>query len=112
MHSADKAGQDAGELAGVDPVGVAATNDVDEILALRPDCVCYTATADQRPIEALEDLAKILRAGINVVSSSMVMLVYPHNADAGVRRSAARGVRGGQLRRSSPRASTRASPTT
>ena len=81
VHSADKAGRDAGELAGVDPVGVAASNDVEEILALKPDCVCYTATADQRPFEALEDLAKILAAGINVVSSSMVMLVYPHNAD-------------------------------
>ena len=81
VHSADKAGMDAGELAGVDAVGVAATNDPDEVIALQPDCVCYTATADQRPNEALEDLTKILRAGINVVSSSMVMLVYPHNAD-------------------------------
>ena len=81
VHSGDKAGKDAGELAGVDAVGVAATNDPDEIIALHPDCVCYTATADQRPNEALEDLVKILRAGINVVSSSMVMLVYPHNAD-------------------------------
>ena len=81
VHSADKAGRDAGELAGLDAVGVAATNDVDEILALKPDCVCYTATADQRPNEALEDLTKILRSGCNIVSSSMVMLVYPHNAD-------------------------------
>lgn len=81
VHSAEKAGRDAGELAGVDAVGVTATNDPDEIIALRPDCVCYTATADQRPNEALEDLTKILRAGINVVSSSLVMLVYPHNAD-------------------------------
>ena len=82
VHSADKAGRDAGELAGVGPVGVTATNDVDELLALQPDCVCYTATADQRPFEALEDLEKILASGANVVSSSMVMMVYPHTADA------------------------------
>src|SRR5688572_12715794 len=85
VHSDDKVGRDAGELAGVGPVGVAATNDVDALLALKPDCVCYTATADQRPTEALEDLTRILRAGVNIVSSSMVMLVYPHNADDWVR---------------------------
>ncbi len=81
VHSEDKVGRDAGELAGVAATGVAATNDVEALLALQPDCVCYTATADQRPNEALEDLTRILRTGSNVVSSSMVMLVYPHNAD-------------------------------
>ena len=81
VHSPDKAGRDAGELAGVDPVGVTATNSVDEVLALGADCVCYTATADQRPFEALEDIAMILRSGANVVCSSLVMMVYPHNAD-------------------------------
>ena len=84
VHSEAKAGRDAGELCGVDPVGIAATNSVDDILGLRPDCVCYTATADQRPFEAIDDVAKILRAGINVVSSSLVMLVYPHTADPGI----------------------------
>ena len=81
VHSEDKAGKDAGELAGVDPVGVVATNDADEVLALNPDCVCYTATADLRPMEALEDLTKILRSGANVVSSSLVFLVYPPTAE-------------------------------
>ena len=84
VHSESKAGRDAGELAGVDPVGVAASNDTDEIIALAPDCVCYTATADQRPFEAIEDVARILRSGINVVSSSLVMLVDPHGADPGL----------------------------
>ena len=83
VHNSDKAGKDAGELAGVEPVGVTATNDVAQILALQADCVCYTATADLRPMEALEDLARILRSGTNIVSSSMVMLVYPHNAEPG-----------------------------
>ncbi len=30
VHSEDKAGRDAGELCGLDPVGVVATNDVDD----------------------------------------------------------------------------------
>jgi len=73
-----KAGRDAGELAGLGrELGVAATQDADALLAMRPDCVVYTAMADVRIFEALEDLAKILRAGVNVVSSSPVFLQYP-----------------------------------
>ena len=34
-----KAGRDAGELCGVAPVGIAAINSVDEIVALPADCV-------------------------------------------------------------------------
>src|SRR5438874_12785375 len=57
VHSPDKAGHDAGELAGVGAVGVKATNDVDEILGLDADVVSYMATADLRPWEAADDLA-------------------------------------------------------
>ena len=63
VHSADKAGRDAGELVGIDPVGVTATNDVDALLALDADCVCYTATADLRPGEAIADMARIAASG-------------------------------------------------
>src|SRR4029077_94856 len=57
VHSPDKAGRDAGELVGIEPLGITATNDVDELLALNADCVVYTATADLRPGEAIEDIA-------------------------------------------------------
>jgi hypothetical protein len=77
VHSADKAGKDAGELAGLAPNGVLATNDVDALLALDADAVCYTATADLRPGEAIKDLARILASGKNVVSSSVVSMIYP-----------------------------------
>ena len=39
--SPDKVGRDVGELCGIDPLGVTATDDVDALLALRPDCVVY-----------------------------------------------------------------------
>ena len=39
VHSADKAGKDVGELIGTEPLGVTATNSVDEILALDADAV-------------------------------------------------------------------------
>jgi len=76
-HSAEKAGRDAGTLCGRGPTGVKATNDAAALLAMDADCVCYTATADLRPFEAIEDLCRILAAGKNVVSSSVVPLVHP-----------------------------------
>lgn len=78
VSSESKVGKDAGELAGLGrSLGVAATNDADELLASKPDAVVYTAMADNRLMEAVEDLAKILRAGVNVVSSSPVFLQFP-----------------------------------
>ncbi|MFD6066690.1 hypothetical protein [Amycolatopsis lurida] len=78
VSSEAKAGVDAGELAGLGrPSGVTATTDADGLIALKPDCVVYTAMADDRLPEAVEDLKRFLRAGINVVSSSPVFLQYP-----------------------------------
>jgi 4-hydroxy-tetrahydrodipicolinate reductase len=81
VHSPDKAGKDAGELAGMGPVGVTATNDVDQILSLDADVVSYMATGDLRPWEAVDDLCRILESGMNVVSTSVVTLIYPPAAD-------------------------------
>lgn len=77
VHSPAKAGRDAGTFCDRPPTGVVATTDADALLALDADCVCYTATADLRPFEAIEDLCRILAAGKNVVSSSVVPLVHP-----------------------------------
>ena len=41
VHGEAKVGQDAGALCGRDPIGVRATRDIDEIIALKPDCVLY-----------------------------------------------------------------------
>src|SRR5881396_515784 len=79
VSSAAKAGKDAGELCGVGPVGVSATADARALLALDADCVCYTATADLRPFEAVEDICRVLASGKNVVSSSVVPLVHPRS---------------------------------
>ncbi len=71
VSSEAKAGKDAAELAGLDgPTGITATNDLDAVLATKPDCAVYTALADNRLPEALEDYRRILAAGVNVVGSS------------------------------------------
>ena len=77
VSSDAKVGRDLGELAGIGDLGMTATNDEDGLLDLRPDCVVYTAMADNRLMEAVDDLCRILRAGVNVVSSSPVFLQFP-----------------------------------
>lgn len=84
VHSASKAGRDAGELCGGPPVGVAATQDADALLALDADCVCYTANSDLRPGQVVEDLCRMLAGGKNVVNTSFVPLLFPAAAGEGV----------------------------
>jgi len=96
VHSEKKSGMDAGELAGVGPVGIVATNDADGLLESEADCVCYTATADLRLMDAIEDLCRILRAGKNVVSSSVVSLVHPDGMGPEIRQRIEDACREGQ----------------
>ena len=78
VSSDSKAGKDAGELAGLDiSTGIAASTDLDAVLATGPQCAVYTAMADNRLPDALEDYRRILAAGVNVVGSSAVFLQYP-----------------------------------
>ncbi len=83
VSSDAKVGMDAGELARLDVVtGVKATNDADALIALKPDIIVHTSMADDRLFEALEDLEKFLLAGINVITSSPVFLLYPQGMDS------------------------------
>ncbi len=78
VSSPAKDGHDAGELAGLGKeLGVPATTDADALLAQKPDCIVHSAMADHRLMEAIDDLERFLRAGINVVSSGPVFLQYP-----------------------------------
>jgi hypothetical protein len=84
VHAAspNKVGRDAADLCGLsEPTGIVANDDIDALIALAPDCVVYTAQAETRPMEAIEQMSKFLAAGINVVGSSMVWLVAPRQAD-------------------------------
>ena len=60
-----KVGADAGELAGIGPLGVPATNDVGQLLDQKPDCVVYNP---QWP--SVDELVRILAAGVNVVTTA------------------------------------------
>jgi len=63
VHSEDKVGRDVGEICGMPPIGVAATNDVDALLALDADCVMYAPIVANR-----KEIVRILESGVNVVT--------------------------------------------
>ena len=72
-----KVGRDAGELCGLGPMAVAASDDPAVALEGDVDVVAYCASADTRPLEALDDVKRCLRAGRDVVSTSLYGLLYP-----------------------------------
>ena len=52
VHSPEKVGTDAGTLTGGDELGVLTTDDVDALLALRPDCCIYAASGPEQDAAA------------------------------------------------------------
>jgi hypothetical protein len=85
VHSAERVGQDAGTLVGLAETGVLASNDLDGLLALDAAVVCYCSGADSRLGEAVADFEKILRAGKNLVSTSLPFLTHPPQTNAAFR---------------------------
>src|ERR1700693_1471642 len=63
--SASKVGVDVGELVGIGPLGVAATDDVGALLGLEPECVVYNPMWP-----SVDELVRILEAGVNVVTTA------------------------------------------
>jgi len=63
VHSPDKAGLDVGELCDIGPIGVIATNDVEELLTMEADVVMYSPVMADKTI-----VARILASGKNVVT--------------------------------------------
>lgn len=64
-HSPQKVGKDVGELCDLPPLGITATDDIDEIVALKPDVVLYMPM-----LWNVEHMVRLLQAGINVISTA------------------------------------------
>ncbi|WP_409234349.1 dihydrodipicolinate reductase [Streptomyces sp. PA5.6] len=81
VHSPEKVGRDAGELAGLArALGVFATDDVEAVLAARPRAVVYAASGDLRPDEALADVVRAVRSGAVVVTPALYPLYDQRSA--------------------------------
>lgn len=86
VHSQAKEGTDAGQLVGAQPTGVLATRSTADIVGLDADCVLFMA-ADPEISDAtvsgshgeriLNDLCVLLESGKNVVSTSLLPMVWP-----------------------------------
>jgi hypothetical protein len=59
----DKVGRDAGELSGIDPLGVVATNELEAVLSSGADCVHYAPLHTDH-----DDVCRLLKSGLNVVT--------------------------------------------
>ncbi len=74
----EKVGVDLGTLARMDTeLGVTATDDTARAQADDIDAVVYAVNADFRPVESLNEVEALLRAGTNVVSTSFYPLLHP-----------------------------------
>jgi len=79
VYSDAKNGVDVGTLVDRDPIGVTATTNVEEILALDADCVLYAPS-----FTSLDDVCRLLESGKNVATVSF--LFHPRRIADGDRR--------------------------
>jgi 2,4-diaminopentanoate dehydrogenase len=77
VSNPDKVGRDAGEICGLGPIGVTATDDVDALIALRPDALVHYGPTAAYPDDNIRVIGAFLRAGIDVCSTAMTPWVWP-----------------------------------
>ncbi len=77
VSNPDKVGRDAGEICGLGPIGVTATDDVEALIALRPDALVHFGPTAAYPDDNIRVIGAFLRAGIDVCSTAMTPWVWP-----------------------------------
>lgn len=77
VHSPEKVGRDVGDIVGIDPAGVNTTGDLDDIIALKPDCVLYGAASAEMDGAAVRDYLPLLNAGLNIVTTNTPGMMFP-----------------------------------
>lgn len=65
VHSPEKSGMDAGVIAGGAPLGIKASNDIDEVLRIDADIVHYAPL-----LSNVDEMCRILEAGKNLITPS------------------------------------------
>jgi 4-hydroxy-tetrahydrodipicolinate reductase len=77
VSSPDKIGVDVGEICGMAPIGMAASGDIDALVALRPDALVHFGPTAAHAEDNIRDIGAFLRAGIDVCSTAMTPWVWP-----------------------------------
>jgi len=77
VSNPDKVGRDVGEICGIAPTGIVATDDLDTLLALAPDALVHYGPTAAHPGENIGTISAFLRAGVDVCSTAMTPWVWP-----------------------------------
>ncbi|MFL6062784.1 MAG: diacylglycerol kinase, partial [Marmoricola sp.] len=72
-----KVGKDVGEICGLEKTGVTATDDVEALVALKPDALVHYGPTAQYAEDNIRVMTAFLRAGIDVTSTAMTPWVWP-----------------------------------
>ncbi|MGV0793614.1 hypothetical protein [Mycolicibacterium sp. XJ1819] len=73
----EKVGRDAGELAGVDWVGVPAVGSLNEVLESAPDVLSYCGNGLGRDAEVVDEIGQAMERGIDVITISLLGMLFP-----------------------------------
>lgn len=78
VTSPGKVGKDAADLAGIAaPTGIRAVNSLDEASAAKPDILTYCDNGIGREHDAANEIARTLASGVDVVTISLLNMLYP-----------------------------------
>ena len=80
VSTPEKVGRDAGEICGIGTVGITATDDVDALVALRPDALVHYGPTAAHAADNIALMGAFLRAGVDVCSTAMTPWVWPSMA--------------------------------
>jgi hypothetical protein len=72
-----KVGRDVGTICGIEPVGIAVTDDREALIALQPDALVHYGPTAAYAADNMRDIGAFLRAGIDVCSTAMTPWVWP-----------------------------------
>jgi hypothetical protein len=77
VHDPGKVGRDVGELCGIAEVGISATDNIDELIALAPDALVHYGPTAAHAGDNISVIGSFLRSGIDVVSTAMTPWIWP-----------------------------------
>lgn len=77
----ENVGRDAGDLCDRPRTGILATSRVEDLLALKPDCLSFFGVGAADLEAGLAIVERFLAAGVSVVTTSLSPLIFPHALD-------------------------------
>jgi 4-hydroxy-tetrahydrodipicolinate reductase len=96
VTAAHKVGRDAGELVGIDPVGVAAVDSLDAALDADPTVLSYCGNGLGREHDVVAEVSRTLGRGVDVITMSLLGMLYPPAAAPELRDPLQAGASAGQ----------------